>query len=205
MTKISCMLFDLGGVLVNWHNSWLIEEISNRFDLPKNQLFKEFEKNLHDLSSGNISENVFWHQIGDEINSSQLRCLEISLFDEIFRKFAKINNEVYSLTKKLKLQGMSLGILSNTEPVTYSIVEELTSLDHFDFKFLSYTIRHLKPDRKIFEYVLNNVPFKSEELLFIDDSKSNVDSAKQIGIDSIQFSSIQNLIEELQTRKILNS
>jgi len=44
MVNISCVLFDLGGVIVNWHNSWLIEDVSDEFQLQKKSYRKNFIK-----------------------------------------------------------------------------------------------------------------------------------------------------------------
>jgi len=203
VSKISIVLFDLGGVIVNWHNSWLIKEISHNFGLPENKLSKEFERNLNDLASGKIQEIEFWHQIGERVHSPELQNLNNSLFYDIFKKYAKPNKPILSLSRNLKKKGLGIGILSNTEHVTYSIVEDWKLLDHFDYKFLSYKIGYTKPDRRIYEHVIESLPYKKEELFFIDDTLSNVESALSSGIDSVQFVSNEQLIKELQKKHIL--
>ncbi|HEU04397.1 MAG TPA: hypothetical protein ENH95_04695, partial [Nitrosopumilus sp.] len=103
----------------------------------------------------------------------------------------------------LKEKGMALGILSNTEQVTFSIVNEIMPLNHFEYKFLSYKIGYAKPDKRIYQHVVENLPFNKEKLLFIDDIYSNVESAKTVGIDSFQFLSVENLIQQLRNKNIL--
>lgn len=44
-----------------------------------------------------------------------------------------------------------------------------------------------KPDKKVFEYLINNYNLLPEESLFIDDQKQNIDSALQIGIKAINI------------------
>jgi len=202
LLKVSCILFDLGGVIVNWHNSWLIDEVSKRFNLSRARFEQEFRKNLSILSSGKMTECEFWSHIGNRLNSSELERQD-SLLEPIFRKFVSVNDSVVKLSRKLKETGFPIGILSNTEPITFSIVEELTSLNHFDFKFLSYEIGHVKPSTMIYEYVIENVPFKKEELIFIDDTESNVKSANEFGIKTIQFVSYEKLRDDLRMMKIL--
>ncbi len=205
MEKISCVLFDLGGVIVYWHNKWLIKEVCIRFELNLKETTKVFQETIPSLSSGKIQELQFWKEIGKKINSKSLVNLDESLYDSIFRKYARINEPVVQLSHQLKHKGYSLGLLSNTEVITYSIVEEMTSMNHFDYKFLSYKIGYTKPDKRIFHHVLANLPFKKTELLFIDDTLSNVEAALSEGINSIQFSSLGQLIEDLKSLKILNS
>jgi len=201
--KISCILFDLGGVIVYWHNKWLINEVCTRFKLNLEETTNVFQETVPSLSSGKIQELQFWKEIGKKINSKSLVNLDESLYDSIFRKYARINEPVVQLTHQLKHKGFSLGLLSNTEFITYSIVEEMISMNHFDYKFLSYKIGYTKPDKRIFNHVLANLPFEKTELLFIDDTISNVEAALSEGINSIQFSSLGELIEDMKSLKIL--
>ncbi len=203
MGNISCVLFDLGGVIVNWHNSWLTQEISDEFQLPEERLSKEFHKNLPEISTGRMNEKEFWHTIGKELKSQKLMNLEESLLDRIFRKRVSLNNSMIDLSKELSQKGITVGILSNTELVTYSVVEDLISLEHFEHRFLSYKIGHLKPEPEIYRHVIENIPFPKEELFFIDDLKSNVESARSEGIDSVQYFDFDELLKECHLRKLL--
>ena len=203
MVNISCVLFDLGGVIVNWHNSWLIQDVSDEFQLQEEKLSKEFYKNLPEISTGRINEKEFWHAIGKELESKKLMNLNESLLDEIFRKRCSLNNSMISLSKELSQKDITVGILSNTEPASYSVMENLTSLDHFEYKFLSYNIGHLKPEPEIYHHVIDNIPFPKEELFFIDDLKSNIESARSEGIDSVQYSDYDELLKECQIRDIM--
>ena len=203
MGNIACVLFDLGGVIVNWHNSWLIQEISDEFQLPEEKVSKEFHKNLPEISTGRINEKDFWHIIGKELESQKLMNLNESLLDRIFRKRVSLNNSMIDFSKELSQKDITVGILSNTEPASYSVMENLTSLDHFEYKFLSYNIGHLKPEPEIYHHVIDNIPFPKEELFFIDDLKSNIESARSEGIDSVQYSDYDELLKECQIRDIM--
>ena len=203
MVNISCVLFDLGGVIVNWHNSWLIQDVSDEFQLQEEKLSKEFYKNLPEISTGKINEKEFWHTIGKKLESKKLMNLNESLLDKIFRKRCSLNNSMINLSKELSQKDITVGILSNTEPASYSVMENLTSLDHFEYKFLSYNIGHLKPEPEIYHHVIDNISFPKEELFFIDDLKSNVESARSEGIDSVQYIDYDELLKECQIRKIM--
>jgi len=203
MANISCVLFDLGGVIVNWHNSWLIQDVSDEFQLQKEKLSKEYYKNLPKIATGKINEKELWHVIGKELESKKLMNLNESLLDRIFQKHCSLNNSMINLSKELSQKGTTVGILSNTEPASYSVIEKLTSLDHFEYKFLSYNIGYLKPNQEIYRHVIDNVPFLKEELFFIDDLKTNVESARVEGIDSVQYTDYNELLKECQIRNII--
>ena len=203
MDNISCVLFDLGGVIVNWHNSWLIQDVSDEFQLQKEKLSKAFYKNLPKIATGKINEKELWYIIGKELESKKLMNLNESLLDKIFQKYCSLNNSIINFSKELSEKGISVGILSNTEPASYSAIQKLTSLDHFEYKFLSYNIGHLKPNPEIYRHVIDNVQFPKQELFFIDDLKSNVESERSEGIDSIQYTSYNELLKECQIRNII--
>ena len=203
MANISCVLFDLGGVIVNWHNSWLIQDVSDEFQLQKEKLSKEYYKNLPKIATGKINEKELWNIIGKELKSKKLMNLNESLLDRIFQKHCSLNNSMINLSKELSQKGITVGILSNTEPASYSAIEKLTSLDHFEYKFLSYNIGYLKPNQEIYRHVIDNVPFLKEELFFIDDLKTNVESARVEGIDSVQYTDYNELLKEFQIRNII--
>ena len=203
MGNISCVLFDLGGVIVNWHNSWLIQEISDEFHIEEEILSKEFYKNLSKISTGKNNENEFWYIIGTNLKSNRLMNLDESLLERIFQKRCSLNKPIIDLSKKLFQKGIILGILSNTEQASYSVIKKLTSLEHFKYKFLSYKIGYLKPESEIYDYVIDNIPYPKEELLFIDDLKSNIESARSHGINSIQYTNFKQLLNEFQIRKII--
>ena len=202
MSQISCVLFDLGGVMINWNDSWLTQEISKEFELPEERVAKEWRKNLPDISIGKVDERKFWRTIGEELESEKLANYKESLLDRMFRKRVSLNESVISLSKQLA-QNMPIGILSNTEIVTFSVIEDLISLDHFKHKFLSYEIGHIKPDVEIYNHVIDNIPFPKEEVFFIDDLKPNVESARNAGIDAVQYSDYDTLIQECKIRKLL--
>ena len=193
MSEIKCVLFDIGGVLVEWHMSWITSEISERFDIEESKLISAFDKHLKKLDSGKINEKIFWDYIANETNSSLLTKTDESLWNTYFRKNAKPNDEVKKISTSLKQQGFSIGIISNIEKVTHQIVEDWNILENFDYKFMSYEIGYSKPDLEIYEYVLKHLPFSKNELLFIDDKKTNVESAMKCGIHSLHYTSLSDL------------
>ncbi|MFQ5497663.1 MAG: HAD family hydrolase [Nitrosopumilus sp.] len=199
---ISCVLFDLGGVVLNWDDAWFVKEISKDFKLEEKDVDREFKKFLPDVATGRIGERELWYNIGEKLQSYTLMEYNKSLLDRIFRKNVTLNDSVAKLSQEISNNGITVGILSNTEPVTFSVFQNLMSLDHFEHKFLSYEIGHAKPEPEIYHHVINNIPFQKEELFFIDDLKPNVESAISEGIDAVQFSNYDKLLQELEKRNL---
>ena len=198
MTKTKFVLFDIGGVLVDWHMSWITSEISKRFDIKEDLIILAFDKYLPKLDSGKINESNFWQNIATDTESDLLKNNNESLWDTYFRKNAIPKPDVKKLSIDLKNNGFTIGIISNIEKVTHGVVDDWDMLSHFEHKFMSYQIGFSKPDPRIYEYVIDKLPYSPDELLFIDDKPSNVESAKNCGIESIHFTNFDNLQSSLE-------
>lgn len=55
----------------------------------------------------------------------------------------------------------------------------------------------LKPHKQIYEYMLSSLKLIPDECLFIDDTAANVKGAGELGINTIQFTSPEQLEKEL--------
>lgn len=56
-----------------------------------------------------------------------------------------------------------------------------TTEECFDHLFLSHEMQLAKPDPRIFQAVMETTGCKAEETVFFDDSRENIESAKQLG------------------------
>ncbi len=196
MPEIKCVLFDIGGVLVDWHMSWITSEVSDRFNIDEELVFDSFLKHLHKLDSGKIEEQEFWNKIASDVNSTTLKENTESLWNTYFRKNAKPNHDVIELSKLIHNK-YTMGIISNIEKITHKIIDDWHVLDSFEHKFMSYEIGFSKPDSRIYEYVINNLPFEPENMIFIDDKESNVDAAIASGFEAIHFTDYAKLKKSL--------
>ena len=59
--------------------------------------------------------------------------------------------------------------------------------DYFEETFLSYEMHLAKPDKAIFEKVLQDANLLPEETLFIDDSEANCKAAEEVGIHAHHY------------------
>ncbi len=198
MAQIKCVLFDIGGVLVDWHMSWITKEISDRFEISEQKIIDAFDKYLNQLDSGKIEEPHFWKLVADYADSSLLQNNSEPLWNTYFRKNAKPNQKIKDLSTTLKNNGSAIGIISNIEKVTHDVVEDWNMLEHFEHKFMSYQIGYSKPDSRIYQHVIKQLSFDESEMLFIDDKISNAESAQQCGISSIQFTGLDDLKSSLE-------
>ena len=185
------ILFDLGGVIINWNDDWLYDEITSQLKQPFEKIKSKYNANLCSLFESKINENQFWNIVlGDD------NIIDDKIISKTFLKKSSINYELLNFIKSLKDNGHSIGILSNLTPETSDCIQK-NLLDDFDYHFYSNSIKMSKPNPEIYDYVCKQIP--SNEILFIDDKQENLDAAKLFGMDTILFTSndyADGLIEE---------
>lgn len=80
-----------------------------------------------------------------------------------------------------------LAALSNTNEIhEYFMIREYPSVfSHFEKLFLSNRLKIRKPDRAVYQSVLDYYKIQPGELIFLDDKPENIQSAKELGIKTI--------------------
>jgi HAD superfamily hydrolase (TIGR01509 family) len=91
-----------------------------------------------------------------------------------------------------------VGLLTN-EFSTYDIYNHKWHLEKvFGEKvFRSSKIGISKPNMGIYEYALSQLGLQPEEVLFVDDRSVNIESARKLGMNVIQFKTLEQLKSEV--------
>jgi len=193
MTKV--ILFDIGGVLINWKDEWLFEEISKQLQMPFQKIESKFNANLCSLFESKINEKEFWNLVlgyGDKIDHK--------IISKTFLKMSSINCDFLNFAKSLKTDENHIGILSNLTPDTSTCIPH-SLLNDFDYLFYSNSLKMSKPHAEIYQHVCGKIP--SKDILFIDDKQENLDAAKLFGMETILFT-LPDFSTKIIHKKILN-
>ena len=193
MTKV--ILFDIGGVLINWKDEWLFEEISKQLQMPFQKIESKFNANLCSLFESKINEKEFWNLVlgcGDKIDHK--------IISKTFLKMSSINYDFLNFAKSLKTDENHIGILSNLTPDTSTCIPHYL-LNDFDYLFYSNSLKMSKPHAEIYQHVCGKIP--SKDILFIDDKQENLDAAKLFGMETILFT-LPDFSTKIIHKKILN-
>lgn len=195
--RLRCIIFDMGKVLIDFSFDKAFYQISQlsgveptaiRSFLFDDQLEYRFE-------SGEISfldlHDLFQKKFNCEINAALLANACSDIFEPISGSIA--------LVKELKQNfSGSLILLSNTNEVHWDFITKHWNFHQlFDHHVLSFEVKSMKPDSKIYEAAVKFSGCKPEECLFIDDMAENVAGAQRLGINAVRFSSPLQLHEEL--------
>lgn len=84
-------------------------------------------------------------------------------------------------------KGYRLYVLSNASNAFYRYFPRFAPLDYFDGIVVSCDIHIIKPDIRIYQYLLEKYNLCPEECLFIDDRADNVEGAKKAGMHGAVF------------------
>ncbi|MHC4455231.1 MAG: HAD-IA family hydrolase [Planctomycetota bacterium] len=112
------------------------------------------------------------------------QCQKLNLLSRIIRRLKSI---------------YKIALLSNTNKWDFEhIIKTCEVYNLFDAVSLSFRVRAMKPDNKIFLDSISKLRLKPEECVYIDDIEGYVEAAKQIGINGIHYVSFEKLISSLK-------
>lgn len=96
-----------------------------------------------------------------------------------------------------------LVLLSNTNAIHFEMVREAYPLlRHFHELVLSYEVRSMKPDARIYQAAIARAGCKAEECFYTDDIAENVEAGRREGLDSVLFETPEQLEREMRQRGI---
>lgn len=195
---IKNIIFDFGGVLLDWNPRYLYKSYFNNDE--------EMEHFLADICNGewNIRQDA-GRPFAEAVKELQAKFPEyaeaIQMYDDDWEKMLKCElPESIDLLKELKFMGYGIYGLTNwsAEKIGYAFAN-YSFFSLFDGIVVSGVEKVVKPDRKIYEILLERYSLKPGECVFIDDNQDNVDMAKVLGINAIRFDNICNVKEHLET------
>ena len=108
------------------------------------------------------------------------------------------------LVKELKEKSYRIYLLSNASVMQKKYWKAVGCSKYFDGTVVSAYEKVMKPDRKIYEILLQRYGLKAEECLFIDDRKINLDAAEELGFSVYLFDGDSGRLRTfLQSEEIL--
>ncbi|VHO04729.1 HAD family phosphatase [Candidatus Rhabdochlamydia sp. T3358] len=193
---IKATIFDFGGVVLDFPPTGIENFVSNSLNISMDLVKKTLFPTGGELIEGKVLENTFWENYAHLVQRVLPSDWEEQL-REFFSKNAHVNSKVIQIAQALKEKGFLLPLLSNISPFQVKIFKNLNYFIPFDPLLFSCEIGFKKPDPRIFKFLLEKMDLEPQECLFIDDDEQNVNAANNLGLNGIQFQSVQKLICDL--------
>jgi len=190
-------IFDIGNVILSFKpEKFLIELWGTEVDIDilYKTIFESKEWEL--LDGGMISQEEAVNRmcLASPENEQSIR----KTFDCWLDMFTPLD-ETISFIEELKEQKHKLYYLSNFhKKASKWIVAKYPVFSLFDGGVFSCDVQLLKPDVRIYQYLLQKYKLDPRTCLFLDDMKVNVVAAREVGINSMQFSAVSKVKETIE-------
>ena len=201
MGSLKVILTDLDGVIRHW-NSASLNKAEVELNLPKGYVFSIcFEKELLlQVITGQISDSE-WRKI---VQAKLSRLLGESLAKGLVDSWT--NSEVFidkTIIESYKKHFPKAKVILATNATT-RLHQDLRNQglnNMFDGILNSSELGCAKPSRRFFNQALDKLGIGVDEVIYIDDSIKNVQSARQLGIRSHHYQDHTQLVEFLLDAK----
>ena len=195
--KIKNIILDLGNTLVFFDYCYFYDGVAK---LEKNvnarKLKKYFTDNKFDskIGSGKLNIKQAFKILKKKFNLRISYADFYYLYCDIFWENSAMKN---FLENKLLDSKYRLFMLSNVDSSHINFIDNnFPYVKNVKKRILSYKVKCIKPDRKIYDHVLNRFNIDPAESLFIDDLKNNILTAKAFGFNTIHYTSHKRFLRE---------
>ena len=179
---VDLVLFDLGGVLIELGGLGAMQDLTG---MSAEELWGRWLSCpwVRSFESGRCSPQIFAEGVVAEW------ALPTSP-DEFLARFRRWPTRPFAGAEDLVRDvaaAVEVGCLSNTNHLHWSDwAGSWPIVDLLPTRFLSFEIGLLKPDREIFDHVIVKTRLDPERILFLDDNRINVDSARAAGLRAVR-------------------
>jgi len=198
--KIKNIVFDLGNTLVYFDYCYFYDGLSHlEKKANARKLKKYFTDEKFDIKIGNAKLTIkeAFKILKKKFNLRTGYSDFYYLYCDIFWENTQMKN---FLENKLLNTGYRLFMLSNVDASHINYIDNnFPYVKHIKKRVLSYKVKAVKPDKKIYKYLLEKYKLIPEETLFIDDLKANILSAKTHGLNTIHYNSHKKFLKEIKS------
>ena len=204
MAEINTIIFDLGGVLIDWNPSYVFDD----------KYFESEEKRQYFFSNICTAD---WNEEQDAgrsiVEATQLLVEQFPDWEKPIRDYygrwtdmlkAPIN-ETVELFRQLKDKNKyKIYALTNWQEGLFDIaLVRYNFLHWFDGRVVSGEEKTRKPFPQFYKILLDRYHVDPSKAIFIDDNARNVKAGEAVGIQGIHFRSASRLREQLEQLNLL--
>ena len=190
--KTKAVIFDMFETLITHYNCPLYfgSQMAKDAGISEAEFQKIWRPTECDRTTGKIS----FEQIIEKILKEN-RCYSEELLNLIVSKrietkkecFENLHNEIIPMLKKLKEQGILVGLISNCFSEEAEVIRNSVLFPYFDVVCLSYEEGVQKPDVEIYKRCMNRLLVNADECIYVGDGGSReLETARELGMKALQ-------------------
>ena len=200
---IDAIVFDFGNVLLDLDYPKIIQEFKKVARKNQDNIRKLVmdSKVLVQFETGQISPDRFRAAVNQILATN----LSEDQFEDIWNSMLK------SITKERMDKVLKIGeqfdtyLLSNSN-ITHELAFEQMVMDatgkasirdFFKESYFSHEIGMRKPNKDIYEFVVDDIDIYPSRMLFLDDRLDNIEAAREIGMKAVQIFNPDKQINEI--------
>lgn len=188
--KVKNIMFDLGGVIMTIDQQCAVKRFQELGLRNADKLLDSYTQTgiFGKLEEGEITADDFIQELGNIVG----RKLSFAECQYAWQGYTKeVPKRNIRILNRLRSDGYRLILISNTNPfmMDWGMSKDFSGdgrglSEFFDSLYLSYKMKLMKPDKKMFYEIINNENIKPEETLFVDDSRKNIDVGNTLGFQT---------------------
>lgn len=193
---IRAVIFDFGNVICSFDNDAFLRTLTRH----TGKTFEDLKASLYgsDLparyESGRVTSEEFYREAAARGELSISR-------DEFFGAFGRIFTPIpatFALIRELKKR-YRIGLLSNTNEYHYErYFKRVEIFPLFDSVTLSFEVKAMKPDERIYRDALGKLGLRPGECAYIDDIEAYAEGARRLGMEGIRYETHESLLASLE-------
>ena len=183
------VVFDMGMVLMQWRpmNPCLryAKDVEKATILCDN-IFRHPEWGPT-IDGGLMSEEEYFEHCSKRMPTEELKEMCLAMSNDWTLDSLYPTTGMQELLEDLHRQGYRLYILSNCGRHFHQFAYRLPGNDLFTGKLISAEEKMIKPNREIYERLLEKFDLVADECIFVDDLQANINAAEAVGIHGYCF------------------
>jgi glucose-1-phosphatase len=201
---IRAVVFDFGNVIINIELERTYKAFSElTFKSPEkikalfaqNEVFKNYEiGKFNDDEFRDVIRQVCGYPLNDDEINQAWNALLLNIPQNRWEYLDELQHRlpIYLLSNTSNIHIKKCKQLAKN----WFGISDFTSI--FKKAYLSYEIQMFKPDYNIYQYVIDDLNLKPEQILFFDDNADNIAAALDMGIKAVKIDPPQDFMDIIE-------
>lgn len=190
---IKAALFDIDGIIITGRKQFFSHKLAEQQGVPRESVEEFFLGNFKKCSFGKAD-------LKEEVAPYLSKWKWQGSVDDLLKFWFEAENtkdeKVIKIISALRSREVKCYIATRQEKYRLQyLLDEVGLRDYFDGVFCTCNIGYDKKEPEFFHHVLKKLGLEPQEILFLDDSQSNIDNARLLGVEAYLYDNLEVLKE----------